>query len=67
MLRDILRRCFWVVAALFGLLLAFVIIIAYENFLEASADVSREADPLASIVRDSVAFPDPSVIVCAAP
>jgi uncharacterized membrane protein YqhA len=34
-----------VVAALFGLILAFVIIIAYENFLEASADVSREADP----------------------
>ena len=33
-----------VVAALFGLILAFVIIIAYENFLEASADVSREAD-----------------------
>ena len=33
-----------VVAALFGLLFAFVIIIAYENFLDASADVSREAD-----------------------
>ena len=47
-----------VVAALFGLLLAFVIIIAYENFLEASADVSREADSLASIVRDSAAFPE---------
>ena len=30
-----------VVAALFGLLLAFVIIIAYENLLETSADVSR--------------------------
>jgi hypothetical protein len=39
-----------VVAALFGLLLAFVIIIAYENFLEASADVGREADSLASLV-----------------
>ena len=48
-----------VVAALFGLLLAFVIIIAYENFLEASADVSREADALASIVRDSAAFSEP--------
>ena len=46
-----------VVAALFGLLLAFVIITAYENFLEASADVDREADSLASIVRDSSAFP----------
>src|SRR3954463_13309461 len=47
-----------VVAALFGLLLAFVIITAYENFLEASADVDREADSLASIVRDSTAFPE---------
>lgn len=47
-----------VVAALFGLLLAFVIIIAYENFLEASADVGREADALASVVRDSDAFTD---------
>jgi hypothetical protein len=48
-----------VVAALFGLLLAFVIIIAYENFLETSADVSREADSLASLVRDSAAFAEP--------
>jgi hypothetical protein len=48
-----------VVAALFGLLLAFVIIIAYENFLDADANVSREADSLASIVRDSAAFPEP--------
>ena len=47
-----------VVAALFGLLLAFVIITAYENFIEAGADVNREADSLASIVRDSTAFPE---------
>ncbi len=37
-----------VVAALFGLLLAFVIITAYQNFIEAGADVDREADSLAS-------------------
>jgi hypothetical protein len=48
-----------VVAALFGLLLAFVIITAYENFIEAGADVDRKADSLASIVRDSTAFPQP--------
>jgi hypothetical protein len=48
-----------VVAALFGLLLAFVIIIAYENLLETNADVSREADALASLVRDSDAFASP--------
>lgn len=48
-----------VVAALFGLILAFVIIIAYQNFLAAQANVSREADSLASIVRDSESFPEP--------
>jgi Protein of unknown function (DUF4239) len=48
-----------VVAAVFGLLLAFVIIIAYQNFLSAQANVSAEADALASIVRDSAAFPSP--------
>jgi hypothetical protein len=35
-----------VVAALFGLLLAFVIVIAYQNFLDADGNVSREADSL---------------------
>jgi hypothetical protein len=48
-----------VVAALFGLLLAFVIVIAYQNFLDADANVSREADSLSSIVRDSQAIPEP--------
>ena len=48
-----------VVAAIFGLLLAFVIVIAYENYLDADTNVSREADALASIVRDSAAFPEP--------
>ena len=48
-----------VVAALFGLLLAFVIIIAYQNFLGAQSNVSGEANGLASIVRDSAAFPEP--------
>jgi hypothetical protein len=47
------------VAALFGLLLAFVIVIAYQNFLDADANVSRESDAFASIVRDSEAFPEP--------
>src|SRR6188472_3623940 len=48
-----------VVAALFGLLLAFVIVIAYQNFLDADANVSREADSLSSIARDSAAFAEP--------
>lgn len=46
-----------VAATLFGLLLAFVIIIGYQNFLDADASVSREAGALSSIVRDSAAFP----------
>src|SRR3954447_18166861 len=48
-----------VVAALFGLLLAFVIIVAYENFLETKADLSREADALAAAVRDNAALEHP--------
>ena len=48
-----------VVASVFGLLLAFVIVIAYQNFLEADDNVSREAAALSSIVRDSAAFPEP--------
>ena len=48
-----------VVAALFGLFLAFVIIIAYQNFLSAGSNVSKETDSLSSIVRDSAAFPEP--------
>ena len=48
-----------VVGAVFGLLLAFVIVIAYQNFLEASGNVNRESGPLASILRDSAAFPEP--------
>src|SRR6476620_2134120 len=48
-----------VVAALFGLVLAFVIIIAYQNYLDANSNVSQEADALSSIVRDSDAFPEP--------
>ena len=48
-----------VVAALFGLLFAFVIVIAYQNFTDAQGNVSDEADALAAVVRDSGAFPQP--------
>jgi hypothetical protein len=48
-----------VVAALFGLVLAFVIILAYENFIDAADNASQEADAIAAIVRDSDAFPEP--------
>ncbi len=48
-----------VVAAVFGLLLAFVIVIAYQNFLKADDNASREGAALSAIVRDSAAFPEP--------
>ena len=48
-----------VVGALFGLLLAFVIVIGYQNLLDADANVGQEADALGAIVRDSEALPAP--------
>jgi hypothetical protein len=48
-----------VVAALFGLFLAFVIIIAYQNYLSAGSNISRETESLSAVVRDSAAFPEP--------
>lgn len=48
-----------VVAALFGLVLAFVIILAYENYTDTQKHIALEADSIASIVRDSDAFPEP--------
>jgi hypothetical protein len=48
-----------VVAALFGLFLAFVIIIAYQNYLGAGTNISRESESLSALVRDSAAFPEP--------
>ena len=45
------------IAALFGLLLAFVIVVEFQNFEDAQGSVSGEADGLATIVRNSHAFP----------
>jgi hypothetical protein len=46
-------------AALFGLLLAFVVVIQYQNFGDAQSSVSQEANALAAIVRDDDALPQP--------
>jgi len=56
---EVSSQMLGVVAALFGLLFAFVIVIAYQNFTDAQGNVSDEADALAAIVRDSRAFPQP--------
>ncbi len=45
-----------VVASLFGLLLAFVVVIEFQAFSSAQDNVQAEADDLAAIVRDSYAF-----------
>jgi ABC-type multidrug transport system fused ATPase/permease subunit len=54
---EVASQMLGVVAALFGLLLAFIIVIAYENYTDAQSNVTGEADALAAIVRDSAAFP----------
>src|SRR6476619_7706246 len=56
---EVASQMLGVVAALFGLLFAFVIVIAYQNYTDAQSNVSDEADALAGIVRDSGAFPQP--------
>ena len=54
---EVSSQMLGVVAALFGLLLAFIVVIAYQNFGDSQGNVSNEADALAAIVRDSGAFP----------
>jgi hypothetical protein len=53
---EVSSQILGVVAALFGLFLAFVIVIEYQNFGSAQGNVGQEADSLAAIVRDSRAF-----------
>ena len=53
---EVSSQLLGVVASLFGLLLAFVIVIEFQAFNDASDNVQTEADGLAAIVRDSYAF-----------
>jgi len=53
---EVSSQLLGVVAALFGLLLAFIVVIAYQNYGDSQSNVSSEADALAAIVRDSQAF-----------
>lgn len=55
---EVSSQLLGVVAALFGLLLAFIVVIAYQNYGDTQSNVSNEADSLAAIVRDSHAFPE---------
>ena len=56
---EVSSQVLGVVASLFGLLLAFVIVIEFQAFNAASDNVQTEADGLAAIVRDSYAFDKP--------
>ena len=45
---EVSSQLLGVVAALFGLLLAFIVVIAYQNFGDSQSNVSSEADALAA-------------------
>jgi Protein of unknown function (DUF4239) len=56
---EVSSQVLGVVASLFGLLLAFVVVIEFQAFSAAGDTVQSEADGLAAIVRDSYAFGEP--------
>ena len=53
---EVSSQMLGVVASLLGLLLAFVIVIEYQNFVGAQDNVGQEADSLAAMTRDSHAL-----------
>jgi protein-S-isoprenylcysteine O-methyltransferase Ste14 len=57
---EVSSQVLGVVASLFGLLLAFVVVIEFQAFSSAGDNVQTEADDLGAIVRDSYAFGDPA-------
>lgn len=56
---EIVAAMLGVLAAFFGLLLAFVVVIQFQNHDDARANVETEADALAAIVRDNQALGAP--------
>lgn len=53
---EVSSQIIGVVASLFGLLLAFVVVIEFQTYSSAADNVQTEADDLGAIVRDSYAF-----------
>lgn len=49
-----------VVGVLYAVILAFIVIVVWEDFRDARATVSREAGALRGVVRDSRALPEPA-------
>ena len=53
---EVSSQMLGVVASMFGLILAFVVVIAFQGYDDAEASVRQEADGISQIVRDSRAF-----------
>lgn len=56
---EVSSQVLGVAASLFGLLLAFVVVIEFQAFSAAGDNVAAEADGLAAIARDSKVFGEP--------
>jgi len=56
---EVSSQVLGVAASLFGLLLAFVVVIEFQAYSAAGDNVAAEADGLAAIVRDSKVFDEP--------
>ena len=56
---EVSSQVLGVAASLFGLLLAFVVVIEFQAYSSAGDNVAAEADGLAAIVRDSKVFDEP--------
>ena len=54
---EVSSQMLGVVASMFGLVLAFVVVLAFQGYDDAEASVRQEADGISQIVRDSRAFP----------
>jgi hypothetical protein len=54
---EVSSQMLGVVASMFGLVLAFAVVLAFQGYDDAEADVRQEADGISQIVRDSRAFP----------
>jgi hypothetical protein len=54
---EVSSQMLGVVATVFGLLLAFVVVLTFQSYGDAGANARQEADALAQILRDSKALP----------
>jgi len=59
---DVAGVILGVLAAVYGIVLAFVIVALYEEYRQASTDVRTEATALAKVYRDSQAFAPPGAV-----